>query len=262
MVKPIRNRRQRITPWTYLLSLLPFFVYFAIYGSLGLYPNYKVHAVDIRPLYDLELRLFGIMDEGVRVIPGGYFMHHNHPVLDFIAGFSYLCWLPVPMCYALWLAHRGRLDRALRMGWAFLTVNLVGFVIYYVHPAAPPWYALVHGFEADFTTPGSCAGMARFDELTGIPFYHAFYDKNANVFAAMPSLHAAYIFIATIYTMKYGARRWVVALFWLITLGTWFGAVYSAHHYILDVMAGIAVSLFGIWLYERLRTLRRSQSAS
>lgn len=154
------------------------------------------------------------------------------------------------MCYALWMASKGRVDRALRMGWGFLTVNLVGFVIYYVHPAAPPWYAIYHGFEPDFTTPGSCAGLARFDELTGIPFYHAFYDKNANVFAAMPSLHAAYIFIATLYAMRYRANRWVLVIFWIITLGTWFAAVYSAHHYILDVLAGIVVSLVGIWLFE------------
>ncbi|MBR3541621.1 MAG: phosphatase PAP2 family protein, partial [Bacteroidales bacterium] len=125
-------------------------------------------------------------------------------------------------------------------------------VIYYVHPAAPPWYVINHGFEADFTTPGSCAGLARFDALTHVPFYHAFYDKNANVFAAMPSLHAAYMFIATLYAMRYRANRWVLLIFWLITLGTWFAAVYSAHHYIVDVIAGIIVSLVGIALFEWL----------
>ena len=39
---------------TYVLALLPFFVYFAIYGSLGLYPNYKVSSIDLKPLHDLE----------------------------------------------------------------------------------------------------------------------------------------------------------------------------------------------------------------
>ena len=237
---------------TYVLALLPFFVYFAIYGSLGLYPNYNVSSIDLKPLHDFELQLFGIMDGATKVIPGAYFQHHHHALLDLIAGFSYLCWLPVPMGYALWLTREGRIDRALRMGWGFLMVNLVGFVIYYVHPAAPPWYVINHGFEADFTTPGSCAGLARFDALTHVPFYHAFYDKNANVFAAMPSLHAAYMFIATLYAMRYRANRWVLLIFWLITLGTRFAAVYSAHHYIVDVIAGIIVSLVGIALFEWL----------
>ena len=63
---------------TYVLALLPFFVYFAIYGSLGLYPNYNVSSIDLKPLHDLELQLFGIMDGATKVIPGAYFQHHNH----------------------------------------------------------------------------------------------------------------------------------------------------------------------------------------
>lgn len=63
---------------TYMLALLPFFVYFAIYGSLGLYPNYKVSSIDLKPLHDLELQLFGIMDGATKVIPGAYFQHHHH----------------------------------------------------------------------------------------------------------------------------------------------------------------------------------------
>ncbi len=54
---------------TYVLALLPFFVYFAIYGSLGLYPNYNVSSIDLKPLHDLELQLFGIMDGATKVIP-------------------------------------------------------------------------------------------------------------------------------------------------------------------------------------------------
>ena len=52
--------------------------------------------------------------------------------------------------------------------------------------------------------------------------------------------------------MRYRANRWVLLIFWLITLGTWFAAVYSAHHYIVDVIAGIIVSLVGIALFEWL----------
>ena len=83
-----KKRYYDISIGTYLLALLPFFVYFAIYGSLGLYPNYKVSPIDIRPLHDLELQLFGLMDGATKVIPGAYFQHHHHAVLDFIAGFS------------------------------------------------------------------------------------------------------------------------------------------------------------------------------
>ena len=37
--------------------------------------------------------------------------------------------------------------------------------------------------------------------------------------------------------------------------GIWFAAVYSNHHYVLDVLAGIACAGLGIWLFNLLRKL-------
>ena len=39
-------------------------------------------------------------------------------------------------------------------------------------------------------------------------------------------------------------------LFALIMLGIWFTAVYSGHHYVLDVLAGIGCAIIGINLFQ------------
>ena len=109
-----------------------------------------------------------------------------------------------------------------------------------------------YGFTPMFHTPGNVAGLGRFDALTGIPVFHALYGKNANVFAAVPSLHAAYMLIATAYAAMSRQRRWVVIVFALICAGIWWTAVYTAHHYIIDVLLGIITALVGMVLLESM----------
>ena len=55
----------------------------------------------------------------------------------------------------------------LRFAMVFLLVNLIGFAGYYIHPAAPPWYAMNYGFEPILDTPGNVAEEEGFDELLG-----------------------------------------------------------------------------------------------
>ena len=101
----------------------------------------------------------------------------------------------------------------------FLLVNLIGFAVYYIHPAAPPWYVASHGFDFIVGTPGEVAGLGKWDEMTGLGIFHGLYSRNANVFAAMPSLHAAYMLIALLYSLKARCPGWMRALFAFICLG-------------------------------------------
>jgi len=39
-------------------------------------------------------------------------------------------------------------------------------------------------------------------------------------------------------------------IFGIVTVGIWFGAVYTSHHYILDVIAGILCAIAGIALFN------------
>ena len=231
------------------IALLPFIAFEVCYDWMRLYPNYKVNSVDIKPLYESELSFFGITSEGTTLIPGEYFLLHHNGVADFLSGCFYLCWVPLPIFFAIALFFMGESRRCVHFTLCFLFVNLVGFVIYYIHPAAPPWYVLEHGFEPDFSTPGNVAGLIRFDEMVGIPVFQSIYVGNSNVFAAVPSLHAAYMLITTIYAARYKVTS---AIFAIVTVGIWWTAVYSCHHYIIDVILGIATAVVGFLLFEKV----------
>ena len=168
-----------------------------------------------------------------------------------MAGIFYLCWVPVPIAFGIWLYLKGKRQLYLRFSIAFLFVNLIGFAGYYIHPAAPPWYAMNYGFDPILDTPGNVAGLGRFDELLGCQIFHSIYGRNANVFAAMPSLHAAYMVVALAYACIGRCTKWLKIVFAFIMVGIWWTAIYSGHHYIIDVLLGITCALAGMLIFEK-----------
>lgn len=234
-----------------VIALIPFFVFGISYDWMNIVPNYEVNPVDTEGLYNTEKSLFGItVAEGMRLTPNEFFALHHCTAMDFMAGIFYLCWVPLPIVFGLYLYFAGHTRQYLHFALVFLLVNLLGFAIYYIHPAAPPWYVAMHGFEAVPGTPGEVAGLGRFDQMTGLGIFNGLYARNSNVFAAMPSLHSAYTLVALIYAVRgRSPLGWRIVLA-VVTLGIWFTAVYSNHHYICDVLAGIATAFAGFLLFE------------
>lgn len=231
--------------------LLPFAIFGALYFLLGKWPNYLFNDIDVEGVYNLEKSLFGITTaEGLTVTPCEFFKANHWAAMDILSGCFYLCWVPLPVLYAIVLQQQGHSKIALRYTSAFLLVNIIGFVGYYIHPASPPWYVMEYGFEPKLGTPGNVAGLEHFDSLIGYPLFHAIYCKNANVFAAIPSLHAAYNVVAFIYSLKIRNNRIWQTVIGIVAVGIWFSAVYSGHHYIIDVMLGIITAVAGTALFE------------
>ena len=233
------------------VGLLPFFIFGISYDWMRVYPNYEVNPIDVRNLYDLEKFLFGIEENGTLLIPCEYFALYHSVIADILAGFFYLCWVPVPIAFGLWLYLKKDRRLYLRFSIVFLLVNLIGFAGYYIHPAAPPWYAINYGFEAILNTPGNTAALGRFDELVGLPIFDSLYSRNSNVFAAIPSLHAAYMVVAFYYALVKKCHPAIITIFAVLMCGIWFTAVYSSHHYIIDVLLGITCALLGILFFEK-----------
>lgn len=225
-----------------------FIVYWIIYDYMKAFPNYTFRDVHIGELYQAEKKLFGITAGAGEVTPNEFFQQHYFRAGDFLSGLFYLCWVPVPLLFAAYLFFRNR-SLFLRFAVAFFVVNMIGFVVYYIYPAAPPWYVQEHGFDFIASTPGNTAGLKRFDELVGGTVFQSLYAKGSNVFAAMPSLHSSYPVIVLFYGIK-GRYRYASVVFALIMAGIWWAAVYTSHHYILDVLAGICCAAAGIFLVE------------
>ena len=234
-----------------VVALLPFIVFGISYDWMNIVHNYEVNPVDIRGLYESEKQLFGITAaDGTLLTPNEFFAMHRTALMDFLGGVFYLCWVPVPIIFGLWMYFSGKVKPYLHFALVFLLVNLIGFAGYYIHPAAPPWYVALHGFDFRLGVPGDVAGLGAFDEMTGLGIFQGLYGRNANVFAAVPSLHSAYTLVAFIYAMRSrSGLPWTLAL-GIITAGIWFTAVYTSHHYIIDVLLGITTALAGFLLFE------------
>lgn len=242
-----------ITPSTRKLAiaLLPFVVFAISYDWMRIVPNYEVNPIDIKGLYETEKDWFGILTAEGTLTPNEFFHIHHCAFMDFMAGIFYLCWVPVPILFGLGLYFTRQRKVYPHFALVFLFVNILGFIGYYIHPAAPPWYVMNYGFEPILNTPGDVAGLGRFDEMTGLTIFHGLYGRNANVFAAVPSLHSAYMVVTLFYAMKARCATWLRIVFAIIMAGIWFTAVYSGHHYLIDVILGILCALLGIFLFEK-----------
>jgi len=238
----------------FILGFSIFIIFWILYDSMRIIPNYEVSTVHIREPYEIEKALFGIKVLNNTITPNEYFIIWNNKFLDFISGFFYINWIPIPLAFGIYLFLKDKFLFA-KFSMAFLLVNLVGFSIYYIYPAAPPWYIELYGFDLHIGVPGNRAGLARFDDLIEYPLFEAIYNKNANVLAAIPSLHATYPLIVLYYGIK-KRLTWINIIFVIFTLGIWFSAVYSGHHYIIDVVLGVVVAVVVLISFEKILTIK------
>lgn len=203
--------------------------------------------------YLLERAWFGV---GGRT-PNELAAAHPSGLLDLACGFAYLVYVAEYVGLALVLHARGRSDRAATLARCFLVVNLMGFVTYFVYPAAPPWYVAAYGLgPAPARLAPSAAAAHRFDALLGTRFFESMYGRGVDVFGALPSLHVAYPLLAVVLAFRTPELRWArwpaAAFFGLMC----FAAVYLQHHYVIDELLGFAYALATLALvsaWERRR---------
>jgi inositol phosphorylceramide synthase catalytic subunit len=203
--------------------------------NVGVSPE-RVHLCDLRMH---ELASFGVSMNGERVTYHDWFQAHPSPLLDAICAIPYGTFAFVCFGCAVWLYFRDYASMR-RFTWCFLALNVAGFVTYHVYPAAPPWYYHAHGCAVDMLAHASEGpNLARVDAWLGVRYFAGMYGRSSDVFGAMPSLHVAYaliVFLEGWATFNKAWRGASLAFFGLMC----FSAVYLDHHWVLDVLAGIA----------------------
>jgi hypothetical protein len=136
---------------------------------------------------------------------------------------------------ALWtFAH----DRFLRYASMVCGLAGVGFFTYVLFPAVPPWMAAQHGNlgESNRIVPivWRHVPIAHFNAL----FEHGV--RYANNVAAVPSLHAGYALLLTLYLWSFTPRR-LRPLLVAYPLAMTYALVYTGEHYVVDCVLG--------WMY-------------
>lgn len=238
----------------FVLDFLPFVLFGALYDFLRIYPKSWAGPIQVVWPHRLELALFGFSSEGVKLIPSDFFRFHHHPLLDLITGLTYSLHMIVPLGFALtvWVKNE---KLARQFIWAFFLVNLLAFVTYIALPVAPPWYIELYGFTpADWSTPSFAAGLVRFDQLIGTPYFQGVYAKNAWVFGAIPSMHGGFPLLVILFAHKI-LRKGLIPLYGFMIL-VWFSAVYLRHHYVIDLASGVLYVVATFWFTTRIDTCR------
>jgi len=238
--------------------LLPFVLTGALYELCGHFLFRHRGAVHVGDLAALESRLFSVTTaQGSRPL-SEVIASHTNVVLDAWCGATYLLFLVEIIGVCIYLSFRRR-SQALELSVGFLVINLLGWLVWVWYPAAPPWYVDSHGLQsAVVNVVSNPAGLQRFDALVGLPLAASFYAKSANVFGAMPSLHVAYATLVACVAAPNG--RWLRLGTLGFALSMAFSAVYSRHHYLVDVVAGVLLALAVVVASRATRGLVRRAS--
>jgi len=149
----------------------------------------------------------------------------------------------------LWSLRPSRFRRYVA---SVVTLSMLGFVTYALFPAVPPWMASEQG-----NLPPLQRIIAIVWKHIPISAMSPLFERGshyANNVAAMPSLHAAYAMLITIFFWKFSRWYWRIPLaIYPLVMG--FALVYTAEHYVTDVLAGwiyAAVSyLIVVWEADR-----------
>ena len=112
----------------------------------------------------------------------------------------------------------------------------LGCVVYWTVPTAPPWWAGANGNLPPVRRIMAETGE-RFWKRAWQPLYHSL---QGNPFAAMPSLHFGTSVMVARVLSGVGRPHGVLGLSYALTLG--FGLVYLGEHYVVDLIAGLALA--------------------
>ena len=175
---------------------------------------------------------------------------------DYAAWLVYLSHFVVALTVAIVLWVRAY-PLFLRFRTLFLAVTLAGFVTYVAYPAIPPWLASRRG-DMPHTVR---IVRAMWLELGLSDVAAVFGEKSRYAFpsAAFPSLHAAWPFLLLLFFWPIASTRWRIVLV-AYALAMPLTLVYTADHFVFDVLLGWTYVLVGVaivrWL-ERRRIRRR-----
>jgi membrane-associated phospholipid phosphatase len=153
---------------------------------------------------------------------------------------------PVIAATMVWTAWRHR-EVFLRLRDAMIVSGLMGMVVFVSYPVAPP--RLVDLGLVDTVTEQSTA----YRVLQPPQF--------TNQYAAMPSLHAGWDLLVGIAIVTAASSLLLKAIGYAMPVLMAASVVVTANHYILDVVAGVALALVGHAVAVALQRRRAAQAA-
>ncbi|MEX1995618.1 MAG: phosphatase PAP2 family protein [Candidatus Saccharimonadales bacterium] len=143
--------------------------------------------------------------------------------------------LPIGLAILIWQTKQSYYWRYVV---TFTVVSFAAFFTFLLFPAAPPWLASDNGHIEPVTRISSDVWHS-----LGLTDFPSVYNHiSPNPVAAVPSLHAAWAILVSIFVFRYYGRKWG-ALSALYPLVIFFGTVYQGEHYFIDVVLGVLYAI-------------------
>ena len=147
----------------------------------------------------------------------------------FILGVPYLAHFIVPVIYISYIFIK---RKGWKVFWTYLfslsITSMIVVIIQNIYPTPPPWV---------FLNLPSTGKFYIVDEHLPIPIFKLIYGANSLICGAFPSLHVGWPTVLTA-VEAINIYLGVIYVIWLVI-----AAVYSNHHWITDVIAGIFLSI-------------------
>lgn len=148
---------------------------------------------------------------------------------------------PLVIAWVFWLRDR---DLFFRFVATLMLMALAGFVVYVLLPVAPPRFAGDYGMQSLAVHDVMRETLTILDRLPLVSW--TYQNISPNPVAAFPSLHAAFPVLAFLFVRRrFGRVAIGVAIY---TALMWFAIVYLGHHYVVDIIGGVALAVGTYWL--------------
>lgn len=245
-----------ITPivrdWLPLVAVL--FVYDLLRGAADglLFPARE------SPQIRVEAALFG------RPVPTVWLQEHFWHGAHHLQWYDYAAWFlhlthffaTFVVLAAIWVFAREHFARYAAM---ICVLSLAGYVTYVLYPAVPPWMAGQHGDVGESNRIIEQVWHQLPVSSAGAVFEHG--KSYANNVAAMPSLHAAFALLLTLYTWRF-VPRWFKPLLALYPVAMSVALVYAGEHYVVDCIAGFVYAGATYWGVNKVWAWRERRAPS
>ncbi|MCJ1373788.1 Aureobasidin resistance protein Aur1 [Loxospora ochrophaea] len=224
----------------FFLPFLPIGTWLFFFYACGFIPGDWRPPIWVRVLPALENIFYGANISNI-------LSAHKNTLLDVLAGLPYgFIHFGAPAFCTLCLFFFSPPGTAPLFARSFGYMNLIGVTIQLLFPCSPPWYENLYGLApANYSMPGSPAGLARVDLILGFDMFTSRFTASPMVFGAFPSLHSGSATIEALF-MSHAFPR-LQTLFIAYTLWIWWATMYLSHHYAVDLVGGSLLS--GIIFY-------------
>jgi membrane-associated phospholipid phosphatase len=205
-------------------DVAPFLFCIAVYTNL----HDTIHFINPHDVHDELIRidqaLFGVQ-------PCVWAQRLYHPLLTDIFSVAYMNYFVISVAVVVWLLIERRRTEMREALFGTILCFYFGYVLYVLFPAAPPRLVLASQFTRDFSGGWLTQAQMRIIDI-----------NPTSARGAFPSLHCAVTFITLFYAYKF--RKTLFALLLLPGTALVLATVYLRHHYVIDIIAGLALAIF------------------